>query len=226
MRINTLGLITYSHPHLKTEQALLRLQKKGMKLKIYALPFAAREPRKTLFSHRPDQRKSVHPSIIAKAEGIPYMECETDREIDGTCEAYLVLAGKILSPECVKGKKILNCHPGIIPAVRGLDAFKWAVWGKHPLGVTLHYIDETIDGGEIIAIVPTPVYSTDTPEVLARRHYENELSVQCDFEYFLEHPVNEYKDIEAGEARRRMGNKTEMEMMEGFQEYIRLHGKH
>lgn len=221
MRVNTLGLITYSHPHLKTEQVLLQLISKGMNLKVYALPFVPREPRNMIFNHRPDQEKSVHPKIIAMAHGLPYIECETDAQIDDSCDLHLVLAGKILSPECVRGKKILNCHPGIIPAVRGLDAFKWAIWEKKPLGVTLHFIDEKVDEGEIVAVLPTPVYSTDTLEVLARRHYENELWTQCNFAYFLEHPKNDFLDIEAGEAHRRMGKTSEEEMIKGFDEYVR-----
>jgi len=220
MQTKTLGLITYSHPHLKTEQVILRLLKKDIKLKIYALPFEAREPRKVLFQHRPDQEQGTHPKIIAKTHNIPYIECENDLQIDETCELYLVLAGKILSPECVRTKKILNCHPGIIPAVRGLDAFKWAIWEKKPLGVTLHFIDEKVDEGQIIAVMPTPVNSGDTLESLSKRHYENEIMVQCEFDNFLKNPVNNFENIEAGEAHRRMGNKIEAEMIKAFDEYV------
>lgn len=225
MLIKTVGLITYDYPHLKTEQVISRLLGKNFDLKIYALPFVAREPRQVLFMHRPNQELSIHPKIIADARGISYIKCEDDLQIDDECDVYLVLAGKILSPECVRGKKILNCHPGVIPAVRGLDAFKWAILERKPLGVTLHFIDEEVDKGEIIAVVPTFVYSGDTLEILSRRHYESELEVQCNFDNFLENPVNDFKDIEEGETHRRMGNKDETEMIQTFNEYIRVFSK-
>jgi phosphoribosylglycinamide formyltransferase-1 len=98
----------------------------------------------------------------------------------------------------VRGKKIINCHPGILPAVRGLDAFKWTIYEMKPLGVTLHYIDEEVDSGEIISVIPTPIFITDDLETLARRHYENEIYVLSNFEEYLNRPVNPFLGIESG----------------------------
>ena len=39
------------------------------------------------------------------------------------CDYYIVAGAGILSKECLKGKRVLNGHPGIIPLVKGLDAF-------------------------------------------------------------------------------------------------------
>ena len=72
------------------------------------------------------------------------------------------LGAGILSKECVENKKIINSHPGIIPASRGLDSFKWAIYENKPLGVSLHCIDKEVDSGEIISIIPTTVYKTET----------------------------------------------------------------
>src|SRR3989338_714455 len=220
MRKKTIGLITYDHPHLKTERVVLRLLARGFLLRIYALPFVERKPRKVLFEHRPDQKKSIHPRILAETHNIPYMACESDTDIDDACDLYFIIAGKILSAECVARKRILNCHPGIIPAVRGLDAFKWAILEKKPLGITLHFIDKEVDKGEIVSIVVTPVYTGDALEALARRHYENELEVQCSFDKFLENPENDFNGIAEGEAHRRMGSEDEAEMIRVFDEYV------
>ncbi len=88
------------------------------------LPFSPRKPRKTLMQHRPDQFMAIHPQIIAEKRKNPYIYINDDTQIDNSCDIYLILGAGILSAECIAGKKIVNCHPGIIPAVRGLDAFK------------------------------------------------------------------------------------------------------
>jgi len=171
MSTGTIGLITYQAPHLKTEQVFHRIVDRGLDLRFYAIPFAPRKARSPLLDHRPDQASAASPRELALRHGIPYKACASDLEIDGSCDLYLVLGAGILSAGCVAGKRILNAHPGIIPAVRGLDAFKWAVLEGRPLGNTLHFIDAGVDAGEIVSVVATPVYASDTPATLARRHY-------------------------------------------------------
>jgi len=47
--------------------------------------------------------------------------------------------------------KILNIHPSLLPAFKGLDAIKKAYdYGVKITGVSVHYVDETEDGGKII----------------------------------------------------------------------------
>lgn len=130
-----------------------------------------------------------------------------------------------MSAECVKDKRILNCHPGIIPAIRGLDAFKWAIYEMKPIGVTLHFIDTEVDAGEVIAVVPTEVYITDSLITLARRHYENEIEVLSNFDEYLRNPQNTFKDIEKGEPHKRMPLNIEKEMVRRFSEYVERYGR-
>ena len=225
MTIKTVGLITYQFPHLKTEQVLQRLLQKDYTLKMYALPFVLRKPREVLFAHRPDQSNAVHPQVLAKAHGIPYIACEKDTEIDSSCDVYLVLIGKVLSAECVANIKVFNAHAGIIPSSRGLDAFKWAVYEMKPLGVTLHFIDAEIDAGKIIAVVPTNVYATDSLTTLARRHYENEIDCQSRFGDYLGNPQNLFTDIEESEAKRRMPQSIERELVKMFPKYVERYAR-
>ena len=225
MKIKTVGLITYQYPHLKTEQVLQRLLRFNYKLRMYALPFTHRKCRETLFEHRPDQSDAVAPQIISEKHSIPYIECQKDTEIDPFCDVYLVLVGSILSSACIAGKKIINCHPGIIPSSRGLDSFKWALYEMKPLGVTLHFIDAQIDKGEIISVIPTGVYVTDSLATLARRHYENEIDCQTRFDDYLNCPQNPFVNIEEGEARKRMAPSTEREFIRLFSKYREEYGK-
>jgi phosphoribosylglycinamide formyltransferase-1 len=186
-----LAIITYDHAHLKTEQLVERFllanklsDEPTFALKLLALPFSARPARKVLFSHRPDQDKSVPTRELANRYGLDFIPCSYD-VIPDVADVYLVAGAGIFSIGAIGKKKILNAHPGIIPSARGLDAFKWSILDGVPLGVTLHYIDAEVDAGETVAIVETPVFLSDSLEVLARRHYELELDVLTNFMGFL-----------------------------------------
>jgi hypothetical protein len=50
----------------------------------------------------------------------------------------------------------LNLHPGIAPLVKGQDPTYWALWEhkREWLGATVHYIDEGIDTGPVLAYAP------------------------------------------------------------------------
>lgn len=221
--IGKVGIITYDVPHLKTEQVLSGLIIGGWKTKlmIYSIPFIKRRARVELFQHRPNQNNSILPEIIAQKHDIPYKKCCGDYEISNECDFYLIAGGGILTKECVRGKKIINAHPGIIPSSRGLDSFKWDIYEDKPLGVTLHYIDENVDKGVIISVIPAPVYKGDTLETLARRHYNNEINILSNFVFHLNNPINDFKNIPLCESRKRMGVEFEKKMLEKFPEYIK-----
>ena len=74
-----------------------------------------------------------------------------------------------------------------------------------PLGITLHYIDVTVDSGEVLRIFETlepSIYRSDTLQTLARRHYENEIYVSSNFYKFLDKV--EYKNGKEQKANMRM----------------------
>lgn len=220
--IKKIGIITYQAPHLKTEQVLERLLAiygGGDMIVIYALPFIKREERVVLFAHRPHQSEAISAEEIAQKYHLAYKSCLSDEDIDNECDVYIIAGCGILSQQCLKGKKILNAHPGMIPTARGLDAFKWAILQDKPLGVTLHYIDEKIDEGEIIAIIPTPIYPSDTLHTLARRHYENEIATLSNFETYLQNPCNNFTHLAYDTSTKRMNLAQEKAMMEHFWEY-------
>lgn len=88
--------------------------------------------------------------------------------------SLVCLAGfmRLLSPAFVAAfrGRILNIHPSLLPAFPGLDAQRQAVeHGVKVSGCTVHFVDETLDGGPIITQRVVPVRDTDTPETLAER---------------------------------------------------------
>jgi phosphoribosylglycinamide formyltransferase-1 len=84
------------------------------------------------------------------------------------------LAGymRLLSPCFLEefGGRVLNIHPSLLPAFPGLDAQRQAVeHGVRVSGCTVHFVDETLDGGPIITQRVVPVLDSDTPETLSAR---------------------------------------------------------
>lgn len=91
----------------------------------------------------------------------------------------VVLVGymRILSAEFVKkfSHKIINVHPALIPKFCGPSFFGANVHeavleaGEKETGMTIHYVDEGCDTGEIILQKTCPVLPGDTPDTLKDR---------------------------------------------------------
>lgn len=91
----------------------------------------------------------------------------------------ILLAGymRILPPTFVQAYRgnILNIHPSLLPAFTGLQAQKQAlVKGVKYTGCTVHFVDEGMDTGPIIAQAVVPVYEDDTEDTLAKRILQEE----------------------------------------------------
>lgn len=86
----------------------------------------------------------------------------------------VLLAGymRILPPTFVQAYKgnILNIHPSLLPAFTGPQAQKQALSkGVKYTGCTVHFVDEGMDTGPIIAQAVVPVYEADTVDTLSER---------------------------------------------------------
>jgi len=86
----------------------------------------------------------------------------------------ICLAGfmRILSPEFVAewAGKILNIHPSLLPAFKGLDTHERALAaGCAVHGVSVHEVTAELDDGRIIGQAVVPVKAGDTPADLAAR---------------------------------------------------------
>ena len=84
------------------------------------------------------------------------------------------LAGfmRLLSPYFVAAfsNRILNIHPSLLPAFPGLEAQRQALeYGVKFSGCTVHFVDENLDAGPIVAQAIVPVRDDDTPDALAAR---------------------------------------------------------
>jgi phosphoribosylglycinamide formyltransferase 1 len=66
--------------------------------------------------------------------------------------------------------RTLNVHPSLLPAFAGKDAVEQALgWGVTVTGCTVHFVDEQVDHGPIVAQEAVPVEPGDTPDTLHAR---------------------------------------------------------
>ena len=86
----------------------------------------------------------------------------------------VVLAGfmRLLHEPMLKAfpRRIINIHPSLLPKFPGLEAWKQAlVAGETVTGCTVHYVDEQIDHGQILAQKEIRILPNDTVESLHAR---------------------------------------------------------
>jgi len=67
-------------------------------------------------------------------------------------------------------RRVINIHPSLLPKFPGLEAWKQALAaGEKVTGCTVHYVDEKIDHGRIVAQREATILPNDTPESLHSR---------------------------------------------------------
>jgi len=153
--------------------------------------YKRREPRAyelaLVASNVPDARALV----AAKRLAIPTWaeshrgrdRAEFDRLLDGALREHgvqvVALAGymRLLSPGFVKAweGRILNIHPSLLPAYKGLDTHRRAIEaGESWAGCSVHLVTEGLDEGPVLAQARVKVRERDTPEALAERVLEEE----------------------------------------------------
>lgn len=72
-------------------------------------------------------------------------------------------------------QRILNIHPSLLPSFPGLEAQLQAIeHGVRYSGCTVHFVDERLDAGPIIAQAAVPVLDSDDEDALAARILEQE----------------------------------------------------
>jgi len=104
----------------------------------------------------------------------PQAEIELVRMVRDAGVELVILAGfmRVLKAPMLEAfrRRILNIHPSLLPKFPGLDAWKQALAaGETVTGCTVHYVDEKIDHGDIIAQREVAILPNDTAESLHAR---------------------------------------------------------
>ena len=95
-----------------------------------------------------------------------------ERAITAHQPDLVVLAGfmKILDAGVVGRFRIVNTHPALLPAFPGAHAIRDALAaGVASTGVTVHWVDDGVDTGPVIAQTPVPVEPGDDEDTLRSR---------------------------------------------------------
>ena len=72
----------------------------------------------------------------------------------------------------IPSMKTINCHAGKLPFYRGRNILNWALINdEKEFGITVHYVDEGIDTGDIILQNTYPITDEDTYATLLERAY-------------------------------------------------------
>ena len=122
------------------------------------------------------ERASI-PTHVVKTRDFEHrvdFDAEISRRIEHYAAELVVLAGfmKLFQPPFVRKYKnrIINVHPTLLPAFPGAHPVADTLaYGVKITGVTVHFVDEGVDTGPIIAQSVVPVLDTDDQESLHNR---------------------------------------------------------
>ena len=118
--------------------------------------------------------------------GIPHVRIPHKNEDDmiKLFEVYevdlIILAGymRVLKKPSAFPCPIINVHPSLLPKYKGLNAVEQAIEsGDKITGCTVHYVNEELDGGEIIKQAEVPIFEDDTVEELTKRIQQEEYRI-------------------------------------------------
>ncbi len=130
--------------------------------------------------------------IISKGKKRTEFEQEVIKFLKSYNLDYIVLAGfmRILSPLFVRAykNKIINIHPADTAQFQGVGGYEWAFKNKlETTKITVHYVDEGVDTGGIIAQKEVDLRGTDTLEEVEK------LGLKVEHEFYSEALLNLFK---------------------------------
>lgn len=221
MKNDNIVVLTYDIPHRKTYDTICLLKAKGYyKVTVYATPLKYVKKFKPLIQHRPEMMFDISVNELCENMGYDYRKIETYDELQVDKDTIILVCGAGLLPDSlIKNHRIINAHPGYIPNCRGLDALKWAIYEKQPIGATAHLLGDEVDAGEVILREEVPVYDFDTFHAVAQRVYETEIKILVESIECLHHRRTEYISGNNYEVHRRMSNEIEKDLFECFEQY-------
>jgi phosphoribosylglycinamide formyltransferase 1 len=139
--------------------------------------------RKNAFVFERMQRLNIPSYYMSKEdfENGNVLKLLEDQKVD-----WIVLAGflKLLPAAIIHAypHRIVNIHPALLPKFGGKGMYgrhvheAVAAAGESKTGITIHYVNENFDEGEIISQYETPVSATDTPETIASKIHDLEMN--------------------------------------------------
>ncbi|MBI4209445.1 MAG: phosphoribosylglycinamide formyltransferase [Deltaproteobacteria bacterium] len=159
-------------------QALINASKKGV-LSAEIAVVISNNPKAPALERAQKQQiptKGIDPRAYPNT---PAFEEAIVQELQNRKVDLVILAGfmKILSSTIIRAfpQRIINIHPALLPSFPGLHVQRKAIeHGVRFSGCTVHFVDESVDGGPIIIQAVVPLEPEDTEETLAARILKKE----------------------------------------------------
>lgn len=219
------AVLTYPIKHRKTFDVLCLLKANGyVDVKVFAVPMHYKKKKFPRISHRPEMHYKI-PDILELCDNFGYCYQEGQlNEFNIEEDRVVLIAGAgIIPDDFVNSHKIINSHPGYIPNCRGLDAFKWAIIEKQPIGVTSHLIGEFVDAGDIFERRKIEIKENDSFHAVAQRIYENEVSMLVEAIEKLKAKEMTFISPDDYPLHKRMPENIEIGLFEAFEEYKKIY---
>lgn len=145
------------------------IRKSGDSVKLVVLPKNRKNSRKIEETIRCLNKSNIEWIFHDREEEKTLIDRLKKLNVDmGISWSYSQLISKELIQCFPKG--IVNMHGGLLPKYRGANVLNWAIInGEYETGVTLHYIDEKIDTGNIIVQRSVPILLDDTALTLREK---------------------------------------------------------
>jgi len=140
-----------------------------------------------VISNRPEApgleiaRERGIPGVVLPSKGIARDDYDaqlvkelSSRQVDLVCLAGFM---RLLTATFLQAfpQRTLNIHPSLLPAFPGLNAQAQALsYGVKVTGCTVHFVDDDLDSGPIVAQAAVPVMNEDTVEALSARILQEE----------------------------------------------------
>lgn len=119
---------------------------------------------------------------LAKTLGVPLVVCDdhnSDRAVRALArsapDVVAFTGGGLLRHAVLSVPRlgVLNCHPGMLPAYRGMDVVEWTALESRVadpgIGLSVHFMDRGLDTGPILSTHRTPLRAGDDFATIRRR---------------------------------------------------------
>jgi methionyl-tRNA formyltransferase len=147
------------------------LRKSGIRATVRRI--RRRLPRAVVKPEREESAADRYRGLASAVHQVEDINSGPARRLLSELQPDLVVLGtsRILKPPVIDiaRRGVLNAHPGLLPAYRGVDVIAWAVLNDDPLGVTVHWVDSGIDTGPSVAQQGFEVRPGDTLSTLQAR---------------------------------------------------------
>ncbi len=201
---------------------MYRLALAEIKPSVLALDWIERKTHKPLFEVKM-VATDIMPETICETLGLEFIRVGSidDNFLPVENSVVLIAGAGILPEKFVTKNKVINSHCGWLPAVKGLDALKWAIYDYQPIGVTTHIVDPQIDCGQLIDRRPVPLFPTDDLFSIAVRQYELEIKMLVDSAVSKGWESASEFESDDSPAHRRMSHVKELQMVKRLDARLR-----